>query len=217
MQIDLAGQLNEELERIIERIYDLLEAGWAGIRLVTDHGWLLMPGGMPKYDLPGYLVASRWARCAAIKGDCKVSVPKVHWHWNSLAEAAVAPDVSAFVAGQEYVHGGLSIQECLIPLLTITLSERKETVAVRVKEVLWQRLRCRITVEPSIEGLRVDLRTKVTVPDSTLAAVPKETDSSGQASLLVPDEDNAGVAAIIVVLDNAGKVLAKQATTIGEN
>jgi hypothetical protein len=217
MQIDLAGQLNEELERIIERIYELLDAGWVTIRLVTDHGWLLMPGGLPKCDLPGYLVASRWARCAAIKGDCKVSVPKAHWHWNSLAEAAVAPDVSAFVAGQEYAHGGLSIQECLIPLLTIRLSERRKTLDVRVKEVLWQRLRCRITVEPSIEGLRVDLRTKVNVPNSTLAAVPKETDSSGQASLLIPNEDYAGMAATIVVLDKAGNVLTKQATTIGES
>ena len=217
MQIELAGQLNEELERIIERVYELLGAGWETVRLVTDHGWLLMPGGLPKCDLPGYLVASRWSRCAALKGDSKVSVPKAPWHWNPLAEAAVAPDVSAFLAGQEYAHGGLSIQECLIPLLSIRHSEQKQTTEVRVKEVLWQRLRCRVTVEPIIEGLTVDLRTKVTIPDSTLAATPKETDSSGQASLLVPDDDNAGMAANIVVLDKAGNVLTKQATTIGEN
>jgi hypothetical protein len=217
MQIELAGQLNEELERIIERICELLGAGWESVRVVTDHGWLLMPGGLPKCDLPGYLVASRWSRCAAIKGDSKVTVPKVHWHWNPLAEAAVAPDVSAFLAGQEYAHGGLSIQECLIPVLSIRHSKQKQTTEVRVKEVLWQRLRCRVTVEPSIEGLTVDLRTKVTIPESTIAEATKETDSSGQASLLVPEDDNAGMAATIVVLDKNGNVLTKQATTIGEN
>lgn len=217
MQIELAGQLNEELERIIERVHELLGAGWETVRVVTDHGWLLMPGGLPKCDLPGYLVASRWSRCAAIKGDSKVSVPKAPWHWNPVTEAAVAPDVSAFLAGQEYAHGGLSIQECLIPLLTIGYSEKKRTTAVQITEVLWQRLRCRVTVEPSLEGLRIDLRTKVTIPDSTLVAAPKETDSNGQASLLIPDEDHVGMAASIVVLDKAGNVLTKQATTIGEN
>ena len=159
----------------------------------------------------------RWSRCAAIKGDSKVSVPKAPWHWNPLAEAAVAPDVSAFVAGQEYAHGGLSIQECLIPLLSIRNSGQTQTTEVRVKEVLWQNLRCRVTVDPSIAGLKVDLRTKVTIPSSTLASAPKETDSKGQASLLVPDEDHSGTAATIVVLDEAGNVLTKQATTIGEN
>jgi len=217
MQIGLAGQLTEELERIIERTSELLMAGWTTVRIVTDHGWLLMPGGLPKCDLPGYLVASRWSRCAAIKGDSKVSVPKAPWHWNPLAEAAVAPDVSAFLAGQEYAHGGLSIQECLIPLISISQSEQKQMTKVRVKEVLWQRLRCRVTVEPIIEGLTVDLRTKVTIPDSTLASSTKETDGNGQASLLVPDEDHAGMAATIVVLDKSGNVLSKQATTIGEN
>ena len=217
MQIELAGQLNEELERIIERVYELLSAGWKTVRVVTDHGWLLMPGGLPKCELPAYLVASRWSRCAAIKGDSKVSVPKAPWHWNPLAEVAVAPDVSAFVAGQEYAHGGLSIQECLIPLLSIRNSGQTQPKEVRVKEVLWQNLRCRVTVEPSIAGLKVDLRTKVTIPSSTLASAPKETDSKGQASLLVPDEDHAGTAATIVVLDEAGNVITKQATTIGEN
>jgi len=35
-------------------------------------------------------------------------------------------------------------------------------------------------------------------------------------SLIVPDEDQAGAVAIVVLLDAAGTVLTKQATTIGE-
>ena len=65
MQLGLAGQVAEELDGIVERITELLDAGWRSVRVVTDHGWLLVPGGLPKTDLPGYLVESRWARCAA--------------------------------------------------------------------------------------------------------------------------------------------------------
>ena len=45
----------------------LLEAGWKEVRVVTDHGWLLMPKGLPKSELPKYLTATRWRRCAVVK------------------------------------------------------------------------------------------------------------------------------------------------------
>ncbi len=215
LQLDLANHIADELSRLLERIIELLEAGWKQVRVVTDHGWLLMPGGLPKADLPGYLVESRWARCAAIKGQSKVSVPKVAWHWNPLAEAAVAPDISSFVAGLDYAHGGLSLQECLIPVLIIQPSAHTAVDSVRIKEVQWLGLRCRVTLESSTAGLNVDIRTKANLADSSLATAPKTCDAKGQASLIIPNEDSAGVAATVVVTDRAGNVLAKQATTVG--
>lgn len=44
-------------EAIGERIRDLVDAGWKQVRVVTDHGWLLVPGDMPKTELPKYLIA----------------------------------------------------------------------------------------------------------------------------------------------------------------
>ena len=82
LQGKLAGRVDEQVELLLERIEILFEAGWREIRVVTDHGWLWLPGGLPKVDLPKYLTASRWARCAAIKGSSKVEVPTVRWHWN---------------------------------------------------------------------------------------------------------------------------------------
>jgi len=29
--------------------------------VVTDHGWLLMPEGLPKVELPAYLAATKWS------------------------------------------------------------------------------------------------------------------------------------------------------------
>ncbi len=40
---------------LLERIEALLGAGWREVRVVTDHGWLWLPGGLPKVDLPKYL------------------------------------------------------------------------------------------------------------------------------------------------------------------
>jgi hypothetical protein len=209
--------LEEELDGLVERIVELLDAGWRVVRVVTDHGWLLVPGGLPKTELPGYLVESRWARCAAIRGQSKVAVPKTGWFWNGAAEAAIAPDITAFVAGLEYAHGGLSVQECLIPMLTIEPAKAGSASAARIKAVEWQRLRCRVTLEAPMEGVTVDIRTKANAPDTSLASQPKAPDAKGQASLVVPDDEQAGAAAVIVVLDAAGNVLTKQATTIGES
>ncbi len=216
MQIGLAGQIADELDRLTDRIFELLSAGWTTVRVVTDHGWLLMPGGLPKTELPGFLVASRWSRCAAIKGQSKVTVAKVPWHWNSSAEVAVAPGISVFVAGQDYAHGGVSLQECLIPVLTISHVE-VTSVAVQIKTVEWQRLRCRVTVEPSIEGVLIDVRTKANLPNSSIAAAAKSTDAKGQAALIIPDEDSTGMAATVVALDASGHLLSKQVTIIGES
>ena len=217
MQLGLAGQVGEELDGIVERITELLDAGWRTVRVVTDHGWLLVPGGLPKTELPGYLVESRWARCGAIRGQSKVSVPKVGWFWNASAEAAIAPDITAFVAGMCYAHGGLSVQECLIPMLTIQPAKDAAPVAARIKTVEWQRLRCRVTLETPVAGVTVDIRTKANAPDSSLASAPKETDATGQVSLIIPDDEQAGAAAVVVLVDAIGNVLSKQATTIGES
>ena len=217
LQLGLASQVAEELDGIVERITELLDAGWRSVRVVTDHGWLLVPGGLPKTDLPGYLVESRWARCAAIKGQSKVSVPKVGWFWNASAEAAIAPDITAFVAGMNYAHGGLSVQECLIPMLTIQPARDAATAVARIKTVGWQRLRCRVTLETPMAGVTVDIRTKANAADTSLTTAPKTTDASGQVSLIIPDDEQAGAAAAVVILDAFGNVLSKQATTIGES
>jgi hypothetical protein len=215
IQIELAYHIEDELTRIDERVAELLDAGWRTIRIVTDHGWLLMPGDLPKHDLPAYLVASRWSRCAAIKGDSKVAVPTASWHWNQTQAFATAPGVSCFFAGQQYAHGGLSLQECLVADLVVTLAAGAEGTIAKIAEVKWRGLRCQVTVEPASKVGKVDLRSKVNDPGTSLAASSKVTDSTGRASLVVEDEDLAGTAAFAVVVDEAGKVIAKVQTVVG--
>jgi hypothetical protein len=72
LQNDLPRQIQPELERLALRIQKLLEAGWRSVKVVTDHGWLFCPDGLPSAELPKHVTAGKWARCAAINGDSRV-------------------------------------------------------------------------------------------------------------------------------------------------
>ena len=48
-----------ELRGLAERIAGLLEHGWQKVVVITDHGWLLMPGDLPKVELPEHLTEIR--------------------------------------------------------------------------------------------------------------------------------------------------------------
>ena len=214
LQGKLAGRVEEQVDLLLERIEFLLDAGWREVRVVTDHGWLWLPGGLPKVDLPKYLTASRWARCAAIKGGSKVEVPTVRWHWNAHERVAVAPGIACFGAGNEYAHGGLSLQESLIPVIRVTAGEAAAKAAAKIGDVSWVGLRCRVQVETAQPGLSVDLRSKVNGPSLSVSKV-RPVDANGAASLLVADDELEGTPAVVVVLDASGHVITKQPTIIG--
>ena len=199
---------------LLERIESLLDAGWREIRVVTDHGWLWLPGGLPKVKLPKYLTTSRWARCAAIKGGSKVEVPTVRWHWNSHERVAIAPGIACFGTGNEYAHGGLSLQESLVPIIRVTVGEAASKTAAKVAHVSWAGLRCRIQIQPAQPGFSVDLRTKANDPGSSVSTV-RRVDVKGAASLLVVDDELEGTLAVVVVLDASGHAIAMQPTIIG--
>ncbi len=213
---DLAKQLIEQIEGAVERVMFLFESGWKSLRIITDHGWLLMPGGLPKTELPGYLVESRWSRCAVIKGQSKVSVPTAPWFWNPDIDIAVSPGISAFKVNEEYAHGGISIQECLTPILLVHPSKDMKRATATLKSVQWIGLRCRIKVVLSDTfEVKVDIRSKANAPETSVVESIKGLDENGQVSLMVPDEDKIGTAVSVVVLDNAGNVLSREMTTIG--
>jgi len=210
----LAARIEDQLELLLERVQGLLEAGWKRVRVVTDHGWLLVPGGLPKVQLPRYLAESRWSRCASIKDSSHVEVPVAAWSWNPQERFAYAPGVHCFVAGQEYAHGGASLQECLVPVLTFASTGAPAGVIVTVREVQWVGLRCRVSVQPAAEGLLADLRTKPNVPNSSITG-PKPLDADGKAALLVADDSLEGTMASLVIVDASGRVVCKEATTVG--
>ena len=211
----LVRQIDPEIDSLLSRIGALLNAGWNRVRVVTDHGWLLLPGGLPKVELSPHLVATKWSRCAAVKGGSTPSIPTYPWYWNPLLRIASPPGIGAFLANTEYAHGGISLQECVIPDLIV---ERGEAAAIAaITEISWRGMRCRVVVKTNVAGLRVDLRLNWKQPASSIVAAVKELSTNGEASLAVVDDKHEGAAASIVVFDASGRVLDNKPTTVGED
>lgn len=210
----LAGQVADEVALIAARIAVLLDAGWHKVRVVTDHGWLLLPGGLPKVDLPKYLVASRWARCATVAGESATDMPVYPWHWNPAVRIASPPGSACFTTGNEYAHGGVSLQECVVPELLV--ERGKANVKARIESISWRGMRCRVAVTAGVAGLQVDLRLAWKRAETSIAAAANKPVIDGEASLACADDSHEGDAAAVVLLDAGGRVLDHKATTVGE-
>ncbi len=210
----LAAQIDTELEMLVDQVTGLIDAGWTRIRIVTDHGWLLMPGGLPHVAVPSHLTATKWSRCATVKGDAKPTVPVHAWHWNTHVRIASPPGVGSFAPNTEYSHGGISPQECIVPELIIERGGSGTSAAIMA--VSWRGMRCRVSVTTNDPSVRVDLRLNWKQASSSIAASTKEVGPAGEASMAVADDAHEGAAATVVVVDAAGSVLDRKTTTVGE-
>lgn len=209
----LAGSISGELDQLQHRIQQLLEAGWSSVRIVTDHGWLYCPGGLPKVDLPKYLTVNRGARCAAIKGNSQVQVVTAPWHWNSTQRFATPPGAACFNKTSYYAHGGLSIQECLIPDLTVS-SGSGSTLRATIKSITWRKMRCNIEATTAGGGVTADLRLESPAGQSVVANL-KPVEADGHVSLVVEDDRYENAALVAVLLTEDGTVLAQRKTKVG--
>ncbi|MGH7930050.1 MAG: BREX-1 system phosphatase PglZ type B, partial [Candidatus Binatia bacterium] len=212
----LAKIVKDEVKDLALRVRALIAAGWKEVLVVTDHGWLLMPGGFPKIGLPKFLVDSRWGRCAAMKETSTTELPVVGWHWNPSVSIASPPGIGCFKAGKEYDHGGISLQELVVPRILVRRAAQAVDIA-KISGVKWVGLRCRVTIEGAAPGLKVDLRGRVAEARSKVeGGKPKEVSEDGTVSLAVGSPDDEGTAAHVVLLASDGTtVLDSQLTTIG--
>jgi len=217
----LARQLGDEVERLAEEILQLLEAGWVRVRVVTDHGWLLLPGGLPKVDLPKHLTATRWARCAVLAGESVAETPRFPWFWNGGEHFAAPPGIACFNKREEYAHGGVSLQECLIPDLLVERSRVGKTTAT-ITSVTWRGFRCFVEVSSSGGPVMADLRLERAENDDEREAPsvtlrPRSVAEDGTVSLVVKDDSYEDRPLLLVLLDESGRVLAQRRTKVGED
>lgn len=213
--VRLARDLDTQLAQVVERVNELREAGWRKLRIVTDHGWLLLPGGLPKTELPKHQAQTRWGRCAVLKDTSHGTPLTFGWDWCKSVQVAYAPGVSSFIAGAEYAHGGISLQECLVPVLELELAaDQGSAVQASIRSVTWKGLRCIVEVDSDATGVTVDIRTKPALASSSVVAKVKPVEG-GTANLAVADDEQTGTAAIVVVLSSDGQVIQKHATTVG--
>src|ERR1700752_317408 len=208
----LAQHIRSDIQNIADAAMDLLNTGWAKVRIVTDHGWLLLPGGMPKVNLPPHLVETKWTRCGLVRTGAIPDMPTYPWYWNEHVRIASPPGIACFTIGVEYSHGRISLQECVVPEITVVRSAPE--ISGRIKQVLGHGMGWRVTVDTTANIL-IDMRLNWKQPNTSIVAAVKEIGASGEVSLVVDDEHE-GSSAMIVALDAQGNVLDRALTTVGE-
>ena len=153
-----------------------------------------------------------------IKEGTVVHGPVFPWFWNPEVSLALADGVGCFRQGKEYDHGGLSLQECLLPSLTVTRPRegRARTGVFAFDEVRWKGMRCRVRLSSGEgAGLRLDLRLFPGDGASSCVRNINEIDEDGKASVVVDGEDLEGQEATLVLLDATGTPVGQYKTVIG--
>ena len=216
--VRLVEFLDEEVHRLAGRIRELLDAGWTQVNVVTDHGWVLLPGGMEKVELPAAATELKKGRCARLKGGAAVDLPTIPWFWDPDVRIALAPGVTCFEANKEYEHGGVSPQECVVPRITVRAgAQAADMGAPEFTKVKWLGLQCRVEFSGVTEKVTVDLRGLPAESASSIAEQTKETSSAGKVSLFVRDEEHEGERAHLVLVSVGGKILAQREVVVGRN
>jgi hypothetical protein len=128
----------------------------------------------------------------------------------------MAPGISSFKAGQHYDHGGLSLQECLTPVIELSSNQQVQpvpSVSATLSDLRWLGLTCKVQAETDAEGVVAVLRTHAADADSEICK--RKPLKGGKCSLMV-DDDFEGMTAVLVLLDDGGNVLAKKPTLVGD-
>jgi len=212
-QADMVKRIEELFDQVQEALDVAFEKGIKRIKIVTDHGWLLLPGGLPKTQLNTGLTETRWGRCALIKEGATTDLLHLPWRWNPSIFIAYAPGISFFKANEEYAHGGISIHECLVPTLIIE-NLNVLNIEAEVKVVKWVNLKCTIQTSDVPDGYSIDIRTKYNDAKTSIVLSKNKTIKGNTATLMV-DDGAESQAATIVLLDENERILDKKPTTIG--
>lgn len=213
---ELAKSVEEILTKILERVTQLLEMGWSRVHIVTDHGWLLLPGNLPKIDLPSAQTETKWGRCAAIKPGASTNERLYPWYWNPNQHFALADGISCFRNGIEYDHGGVSLQECLtLELIVSSMTPHASNTTTEITDIVWKGLRCTVAVDGEFDGLSLDIRTQPGNSASSVVMSIKPLKDDGKVSVVVEDEEMEGTDAFIVLIDTKGNLIAQIDTVIG--
>jgi hypothetical protein len=214
MGLRLAGQLETEIGRIAEYVLALKAAGWPRVRIVTDHGWLLMPGGFESIRLPPSAVVAKGCRAAILQDEAAAELAFVPWHWDKSVRIAMPSGAEAFRAGEVYAHGGLSPQECVLPDITVGEGDGSLSGRARITAISWRRLRLTVEIAGDATGLTVEVRREEREPGSRIDV--SSTLEGARARLTVSDQLEEGDAVVVVLVDRHGSIVDARPTRIGD-
>jgi sulfur relay (sulfurtransferase) DsrC/TusE family protein len=213
-QAGLVKRIDEFYDQVQETLENAFEKGINRVKIVTDHGWLLLPGGLPKQELHLGLTETRWGRCALLKEGAETDLLHLPWRWNPSVFVAYAPDIHFFKANVEYAHGGISLQECLVPVIIVENPNAGKMLSVaKITDIKWVNLRCTVTTE-NADGCILDIRTKYNDKETSILETKLKKVVENKGVLMVKDSTE-GSSATIVLIDEKDIIIDKKLTTVG--
>jgi hypothetical protein len=158
--VNIAPQnLIEILDKVSTRILKLREFGFRSVVLGGDHGFLYLMKEPERVPCKGEVVKWRFAINTS-EGNFVAKSEDVGINGDLLLGFPAGTSIFAVQGGTpEFVHGGLSLQEAIVPVVTSKLAKPKEKVKVGVEypEPVTSRI-VLIKLKTSFERLDVESR-----------------------------------------------------------
>ncbi len=133
--------IQDALKRIRVAIHKLKGMGFHEVVIATDHGFFLNPhteaGDVcTKPNGDWLFVHDRLALGNGVSDSANFILSASHLGMRGDFEKVAGPrSLVAYRAGELYFHGGISLQECIVPVITIRLSKeqpRKEKARIKI-------------------------------------------------------------------------------------
>ncbi|MDR1038635.1 MAG: BREX-1 system phosphatase PglZ type B, partial [Deltaproteobacteria bacterium] len=224
MQAKLATSLKDILIDISTLIGDLFGKGWKRVFVVTDHGWLLIPGeGLRKTELKCAVAEDKASRFGSVLPGAQVPHTRLPWHWNPNRFFAYANGSSCFKAGEHYAHGGLSLQECLTLRLEVRPGDEAPGKKLEFQlEPNWNKGCLTVFADGDATGMSLDIRTDYRDPKTSVMecfeefkSVTKEGKRLWRGIVWIQNSNQKGKKVFVVVIGKNGLIVRYEPIVVG--
>ena len=166
---------------------------------------------------PPWRHVGRWSSMVRCWEPCVPSICRGSKTRPATCNSSFATGAGCFRASMEYSHGGVSLQEMVTPVLR-AMATRPSGGSARILEAKWTGAKCRVSVGGHCVGVRVNVRTSQSDPDTSLLAdkQARETTPEGKVTVFLENDSDIGKNAEIVLLDASGQAIHSLSTTLGE-
>ena len=194
------------LNRYADLIRRLHDAGWSRVLVTTDHGFIQWPGSQETNTPPPAVdPAFSSRRALAYPGRVSFAGPQAFapgGHWRVALPSGAA--CFRTYGGLGFFHGGASLQEWIIPCLTVEWPAQAQPVAVEIEplaRVLSQRPRVTLIIRR--ESLLVEDAIARQVDIVIREARSRAIIFRSSSVTVTPDQDHLPVALTLVAHEGA--------------
>jgi hypothetical protein len=175
-------QLVGDLKIAVEKLH---ANGYETVHIATDHGFILMADDGDKIDAPKNQAAVGGDRYLFLADGAVVdeSMLTLSMPMDERLRLAFAPGIACFVKPKQYLHGGISLEEMVVPLLTSVAKQKSEKMKVQCAlpspDVTTMSIKVVLVVEPPVASdlFNQPLGRNIAITflrDGTEVALPKQ-------------------------------------------